>query len=69
MFESALVQQAAILEAFAWRYPHAFRRSDSGRSEAYRLLEFLELFAPLFPDGVPANSVLREFMGGSGFSY
>jgi len=22
-----------------------------------------------FPDGVPANSVLREFIGGSGFAY
>ena len=37
--------------------------------EAYRLLQFLRMFAPLFPDEVPHTSILREFIGGSTFEY
>ena len=37
--------------------------------EAYRLLKFLSLFTPIFPDEVPYTSILREFIGGSTFSY
>jgi hypothetical protein len=38
-------------------------------SEAYRLTRFLHLLVPLFPEEVPQNSLLREFIGGSAFSY
>jgi uridine kinase len=35
--------------------------------EARRLLAFLQWVRPCPPDGVPANSLLREFVGGSIF--
>jgi uridine kinase len=68
-FNSALVYEAAVLRTFAWRYLLEVERDRAARVHAYRLLRFLELFVPVFPDGVPAGSVLREFMGGSGFAY
>jgi hypothetical protein len=32
-------------------------------------MKFLSLFAGIFPDAVPQNSILREFIGGSTFKY
>ena len=69
VFNSALVYEAPILKTFAQRYLLEVPQDHPARVEAYRLLKFLELFVPVFPDVVPANSVLREFIGGSGFSY
>ena len=37
--------------------------------EADRLLHFLDNFVPIKPDEIPLNSVLREFVGGSTFTY
>ena len=36
---------------------------------AYRLLRVLDHFVTLYPDTVPPTSILREFIGGSGFRY
>lgn len=69
MFNSALVYEAAVLRTFAHRYLLEVPPEHPSRLEAYRLLKFLELFVPVFPDRVPANSVLREFIGGSDFAY
>ncbi|MEK7704523.1 MAG: nucleoside kinase [Myxococcota bacterium] len=69
MFNSTLVYEAAVLRTFAWRFLIEVERSHPSRARAYQLLKFLELFVPVFPDCVPANSILREFVGGSGFNY
>ncbi|MCA8924299.1 MAG: nucleoside kinase [Planctomycetes bacterium] len=69
VFNSTLIYEAAVLKTFAQRYLLEVPQDHPSRVEAYRLLKFLELFVPVFPDVVPANSVLREFIGGSGFSY
>lgn len=37
--------------------------------EADRLLHFLDNFVPIKPDEIPLDSVLREFVGGSTFTY
>jgi uridine kinase len=68
-FNSALLYEPAVLKTFAWRYLLEVPRNHPARVEAHRLLHFLEHFVPVFPDDVPANSVLREFIGGSGFAY
>lgn len=68
VFNSALVHEAPVLKTFAQRYLLEVPQDHPSRVEAYRLLKFLELFVPVFPDMVPANSVLREFIGGSGFA-
>jgi len=69
MFNSSLIYESAVLKTFVWRYLLEVPHGHPSRSEAYRLLRFLQLFVPVFPDDVPANSVMREFIGGSGFSY
>jgi uridine kinase len=69
MFNSALVYETAVLKSFAWRYLLEVPRTQPARVQAYQMLKFLDLFVPFFPDAIPANSVLREFIGGSGFLY
>ena len=68
-FNSALMYETAVLKTFAWRYLLEVPRSHPSRVHAYRLLKLLDLYVPVFPDEVPATSVLREFIGGSGFAY
>ncbi len=67
IFNSTLVYESTVLKPFAWRYLLEVPRSHPSRVRAYELLHFLDLFVPVFPDRIPANSVLREFIGGSGF--
>ncbi len=69
MFNSTLSYEVAVLKTFAWRYLMEVPRDNPARVNANRLLGFLDLFIPVFPDAVPENSVLREFIGGSRFSY
>jgi uridine kinase len=63
MFNSALVYETAVLRPYAWRYLLEVPRTHPARVRAYELLKFLELFVPVFPDTIPVNSVLREFIG------
>ncbi len=36
---------------------------------AFRLRNLIDQFVAIYPDHVPPTSVLREFIGGSGFEY
>lgn len=69
MFNSTLVYEAAVLKVFAERFLMEVLEDDPAYVEATRLLEFLDLFVPIFADDVPATSILREFIGGSAFEY
>lgn len=68
-FNAALIYEPAVFKTLAWRFLLEVDRDDPARRHAYRLLRFLELVIPLPKDAVPQVSVLREFVGGSGFSY
>ena len=37
--------------------------------EAQRLLRFINYFKPVALDSVPSTSLMREFLGGSSFTY
>ncbi|MCK5248310.1 hypothetical protein KAR02_15510, partial [Candidatus Bipolaricaulota bacterium] len=64
MFNSALSYELAVLKPFV--EPHLLQIQDPVvRVEADRLLSLLRWFAPLTPDNIPSNSILREFIGGS----
>lgn len=65
MFNSALVYELAVLKPFAEPLLLQVKAGTPAHVEAKRLLAFLEWFAPLAPDLVPDNSILREFVGGS----
>jgi uridine kinase len=69
MFNSALVFEPAVLRIYAERFLLEVPIQEAIMSEAYRLLKFLHLLVPLFPEEVPQNSLLREFIGGSAFHY
>ena len=69
MFNSALVYEPAVLRIWAERFLLQVPRTSQAYPEAYRLLKFLSMFVPIFPDEVPHTSILREFIGGSTFSY
>lgn len=69
MFNSTLVYETSILRTLAWRFLLEVPRNHPSRVRAYELLKFLELFIPVFSEAIPANSVLREFIGGSGFGH
>lgn len=69
MFNSALVYEPAVIRTYAERFLLEVPLESPAMAEAYRLLRFLHMLVPLFPEEVPQNSLLREFIGGSAFSY
>jgi len=69
VFNSTLVYEHAALKVHAERFLMEVPEDDPALAEAARLLEFLDLFVPIFTDDVPATSILREFLGGSAFDY
>ncbi len=69
MMNTALVYETAVLKVYAQRFLLEVPSDHPSFPEAYRMLKFLELFVPIFPDRVPQNSILREFIGGSSFHY
>lgn len=68
MFNSALAYELAVLKKYAEPLLEAIDRSVPEYSEAKRLLKFLDYFLEVDPGDVPANSLLREFIGGSCFA-
>jgi uridine kinase len=69
MVNSALVYEHGVLAPYAKRYLLEVSPDLEAYIEAIRLYEFADLFLPIFPEEVPRDSVLREFIGGSSFSY
>jgi uridine kinase len=67
MFNSALVYELGVLKTYAEPLLYEIDRSAEEYSEARRLIEFLSYFLPMECKDVPANSIIREFIGGSCF--
>ncbi len=67
VFNSALVYELAVLKPKAEPILFNVPEDSPEGEEARRLLKFLDYFLPVGPDGIPSNSVLREFVGGSCF--
>lgn len=69
MFNSALVYEPAVLKPYAERFLMEVPRTSPAYLEAFRLYQFLQWFIPVMSQEVPLTSVLREFIGGSTFTY
>jgi uridine kinase len=69
MFNSALVYELAVLKPQVELLLRAIPQAAEEVSEAERLLGILFYFLSAPADPVPSNSILREFIGGSGFQY
>ena len=69
MFNSALLFELAVLKKFAEPILAEVPKYCDEYSETHRLLKFLNYFGPIQDSEIPPTSLLREFVGGSSFSY
>lgn len=69
MFNSALVYEHAVLKVYLEKYLLTVQPEDPHYLEAHRLYQGIVPFVPILTELVPTNSLLREFIGGSSFSY
>ncbi|NLN62316.1 MAG: nucleoside kinase [Myxococcales bacterium] len=69
IFDTSLLYEFCVLKIFAERYLMEVPRSDPAYAEAYRLRMFLNMFVTILPGDIPQTSLLREFIGGSSFTY
>ena len=67
MFNSALIYELSVLRVYAEQLLYGIGFDSPQFPEARRLLKFLSFFIPIASDGIPNNSLLREFIGGSCF--
>lgn len=67
MFNSALVYELAVLKQFAEPLLSEITQDCPEHSEARRLRKFLSYFTAINSRDIPANSIIREFIGGSCF--
>ena len=69
MFNTALLYELAVLKPFAEPILLEVKPCQPEYSEASRLLKFFGYFKPMLSREIPPTSILREFFGGSSFSY
>jgi uridine kinase len=69
MFNSSLVYELSVMKNFAQPLLEEIQTQHREHIEAKRLLKFLTYFRPVSANEVPANSILREFIGGSCFKH
>jgi uridine kinase len=69
VFDSSLIYEVSVLRVYAERYLLEVPRNAPEAPIARRLRQLVQPFVPIHPDHVPPTSLLREFIGGSGFSY
>lgn len=67
VFDTGLVYEPSVLKVFAERYLLEVPPDDPAQATAERLLELLGEWVTIYPEHVPPTSLLREFIGGSGF--
>ena len=67
MFNSALIYELAVLKQYVEPLLFGIERDCPEYLEAKRLLKFLDYFVGIESTLVPANSLLREFIGGGCF--
>jgi uridine kinase len=69
MFNSALIYEIAVLKKYAEPLLKSVPESQTEFSETNRLLKFLSYFKDIDDQEIPPTSLIREFLGGSSFSY
>lgn len=69
MFNSATLYELAVLKKYAEPLLQSVTENREEYSESTRLLKFLSYFKPMDDFEIPPTSLLREFLGGSSFTY
>ena len=69
MFNTAMVYELAVIKRQALQLLERVPQNVDEYSEAYRLCKFLRYFMDIPEGDMPHTSLLREFLGGSSFTY
>ncbi|MCA9519619.1 MAG: cyclic nucleotide-binding domain-containing protein [Myxococcales bacterium] len=69
VFDSSLIYELSVIKVYADRYLLEVPRHHPSFTTAFRLRQLVERFVTIYPDHVPPTSIIREFIGGSGFEY
>ena len=64
---SAAIYEFGVLKTYAEPLIYSVESDSPYYEEAKRLLNFLKLFLPIPSESIPADAVIREFIGGSYF--
>lgn len=67
IINTALVYELGILKTYAEPLLFSVSEEDPNYPEAIRLINFLRNFLSIPSEEIPKDSILREFIGGSGF--
>lgn len=67
MFNSALIYEFSILKQYAEPLLYQIPRNCPEYDEAKRIIKFLNYFLGVSTERIPANSLIREFVGGGCF--
>ena len=68
VFNSALIYELSVLKLYAEPLLFGINKEDPQYYEAKKLLKFLDYFLGMTSEGLPNNSLIREFVGGSIFN-
>ena len=69
MFNTAMLFELAVIKQQAEPLLEQVPENCTEYAEAYRLRKFLKYIKPIGADQIPPTSLLREFLGGSSFTY
>jgi len=69
MFNTAMLFELAVIKSQAEPLLEQVPENCPEHAEAYRLLKFLRYIKPIPETQIPPTSLLREFLGGSSFTY
>lgn len=66
-FNTAMIYELGVLKTFVEPLLYSVEPDSPYYNEAIRLINFLRLFLPISSESIPADSILREFIGGGCF--
>ncbi|MBP5339558.1 MAG: nucleoside kinase [Prevotella sp.] len=69
MFNTAMIFELAVIKRQAEALLEQVPENCTEYTEAYRLRKFLAYIRPIPEEQIPPTSLLREFLGGSSFTY
>ncbi len=67
VFDTALIYEFCLLKTYVMPLLYSVKTDDPNYSEAVRLMKVLDVFLPIPSEAIPADSIVREFIGGSCF--
>ena len=69
IFNTSLIYELGVLKNIAMPLLEEITPEDSEYAEARRLINMLKYFREIPAEYVPANSLVKEFVGGGNFKY